>query len=252
MTDTTPSLELLCLGVGIGTSCVLRGIPSTAFALLRDNDPLLLVDCGAGVARSCLRHLGSIPKRIFVTHNHHDHTGDLGVLLYDSQVPYHLYGHADVLALVQQHRMHDEPEAQAEAIARHAWQPAAADGTIDIGDGLKMTIFPVQHGYLCYGFVLALGGAPLLAYSADTGYDPAIYDRLFAAPTVIVDGRERASRFHAGFDEIDAHAARYPSTRCGVVHHENAKYTFSTPTVFLLHEGQRLPLRMIHDDAVSG
>ncbi len=246
MTDTAPPLELLCLGVGKGASYVLRGIPSTAFALLREGEPLLLVDCGAGVALSCLRHLGTIPRRIVVTHNHHDHTGDLGVLLYDSRTPYHLYGHADVLTLVQQHRMHDAPETQAEGIARHVWHPADADGSIDLGDRLALTIFPVQHGYLCYGFIVSLDGAPLLAYSADTGYVPAIYDRLFTAPTVIADGRERGTPFHAGFDEIDAHAARCPSVRCWVVHHENAEHTFSTPTVSLLREGQRLPLRMTH------
>jgi ribonuclease BN (tRNA processing enzyme) len=242
MIDIFPPLELLCLGVGKGASYVMRGITSTAFALLHQGQPLLLVDCGAGVVLSCLRHMGTIPRRIFITHNHHDHTGDLNVLLYDAQQPYHLYGHADVLTLVQQHRMHDAPEAQARGIARHVWHPAAEDGTLDLGDGLSMAIFPVQHGYVCYGFVLALRGVPLLAYSADTGYVPAIYDRLFTAPTVIADGRERGGAYHAGFDEIEAHAARFPSVRCCVVHHEDAQHTFAAPNVSLLREGQRLLL----------
>ncbi len=256
MTDKTqPAFSLICLGVGKGSSYVMRGVTSTAFALLRHQRPIVLVDCGAGVVLSCLKHIGTIPRVIVVTHNHADHTGDLSVVLHTAKTAYSVCGHPDVLRLVQQHRLHDSDEALAAVIALHDWQPAIPDAAaphgrltlpLDVPDApLTLALVPVRHRYLCYGFVVWWMGAPLFAYSADSGFDAALYDQLSIAPTVLLDGRDTGCRDHASFDEIDAYALRTPSVRYWVAHHENASHTFAAPNASLLHEGQRLILEAV-------
>jgi ribonuclease BN (tRNA processing enzyme) len=241
-------LDLICLGVGKGSSHVVNGETSSAFCLRRDGAPWLLVDCGLGVLRACLAMLGVFPPRIFITHNHTDHAGDLPTAI-NYYAP-HIYGHADVLEFVRLHRLHDGPITHRRLIEAAVWTAADADGALDLGDGFTMQLRRSSHEYTCYGFVLRYDGTPLLGYSADSAFDEAHYAAITAAPLAIVDGRESGGAQHATFAEIDAYAARVPETTLRVIHHGEAAYHddaeppyhFHAPNVRLLAVGACLPL----------
>lgn len=238
----TNQLDLICLGVGSGSSYVLKGIASTAFCIRRDSQPYLLVDCGAGILLSCVRHLNTIPQTVYLTHNHLDHTGDLPVMIYTPGSTVRVLGHSDVLEIVKAHRMHDDPETMADGIARAKW--ISQDNLMAIGleHGLRLRLFRSHHDYLTYGFTLWHDNHLLLGYTADSRFDMDVYREISAAPIALVDGRAYAGSDHASFDEVDNYALTTPGCRYFVVHHENSQHGFQAPNVQLLREGDVIAL----------
>ncbi|KAI8492713.1 hypothetical protein Bbelb_297540, partial [Branchiostoma belcheri] len=55
------------------------------------------------------------------------------------------------------------------------------------------------------GFLLYYMDELILGFSGDSGFNPELYDKIFSAPTVVVDGRTPSSQWHASFDEISAY-----------------------------------------------
>ena len=58
---------------------VYEGHCSSAFVLRVNHVPVLLIDIGFGVVRQCRALAQSIPKYIYVTHNHGDHAAELPI-----------------------------------------------------------------------------------------------------------------------------------------------------------------------------
>ncbi len=242
-------LDLVCLGVGKGASYVLRGLPSTGFALRVDGRPELLIDCGAGVALSYLRRVGGMfPPRIFISHNHHDHAGDLPVVL-SSLVGTRpaVLGDGDVLEIIREHRLHDAAQTRQALIEEVEWVAADGQGRIALDtilSGLSLQLFRSRHFYPCYGFILERGCEDLLGYTADSGFDEEVFKRVTRAPIAIVDGREQGNADHASFEEIEAFAGRMPACSIGVVHYEETTFGFAAPNVRLLEPGDVIPLAL--------
>ncbi|MEM1203715.1 MAG: MBL fold metallo-hydrolase [Acidobacteriota bacterium] len=243
MAEPTQRLELLCLGVGKGATHVLRGEPSTAFAVLDGGRPRLLVDCGAGVLRSCRELLdGAVPRDVYLTHNHMDHTGDLPVavqVLSALGLPPRLLGHADVLDIVRRHRLHELPPSRIDGVE---WIEADADGALHLGGRLGLRLHRSVHSYLCYGFELLCDGWVLAAYSGDSAYDPGVHGRVARAPVAVVDGRPAGNHDHASFDELDTLAARHPDCTFLVVHYEHSDHVFASANIRLWRTGERVLL----------
>lgn len=238
------TLSLLCLGVGNGSSHAFKGEPSTSFALMRDDAPLLLVDAGGGVIGACLDHLGLLPHRIYITHNHADHAAELPILLANMQSwgrKAAVYGHSTVLEYLKIHRMHGSTGPYpVDEVAD--WIGADEKNHIDLGEGFSLQLHQGQHRYLCYGFVLIHEGRPILGYTGDSAYDEAHYSAVTAAPVAVVDGREIAGNEHAGFDDIESFAARVPDCSIYVVHYGQSDHQFSATNVQLLKPGMRISL----------
>ncbi len=162
--------------------------------------------------------------------------------------PLRFFGHPDVLDIVKTIRLHDNPVAHKENIARIDWIEADAQNTIQLEHGMKLRLFEAQHSYLCYGFVLWRHGQPVFGYSADTGYTKPIYDTITRAPIAVIDGRDKGDQWHASMSEIDAYAQRVPQCAIYVVHYESTEYMFKASNVRLWHEGGVIPLTTAHDN----
>lgn len=237
-------IDLVCLGVGKGSSHALRGMPSTAFALRVDGRPELLIDCGAGVGLSYRRHLGeSFPRRVYISHNHADHAADLppvvGRILPRQPV---VLCHGEVCEILREHRFHDAPAAQRAAVEAIVWAEPDGAGKIDLPDGLSLHLFRSAHSYACYGFMLRRGGLDLLGYPADCGFDEAIFRRATRAPIAVLDGRDDGNADHASLRQIDEFAREVPGCAIRVVHYEQTSYRFTAPNVRLLAEGEVVAL----------
>lgn len=209
------ALALYCLGTGRGATAVRGDGASSAFLLLADDSPVLLVDIGFGVVRACRDAFGALPAQILVTHNHSDHAAELPVVLAEAAAagwcPRVIAG-PEVALRLREHRLHE---------LRSTGRPLSAfcdlavpDGPLDLGRGLRLTLLRARHAEPCYGFLLSRDGRPALGYGADSGLCESLYGQVFRAPTVVLDARERGTLEHAGFEEVAAYARRYPD--CGV------------------------------------
>jgi ribonuclease BN (tRNA processing enzyme) len=236
------TFELICLGTGHGTTHAFQGMPSTAFAALKDGEPWLLVDCGTGVIRSALEHLGRLPATLFITHNHLDHSGELPYVAKALSARPRVLGHWEVLRLLKEVRLHDAPDDQQRMIDQIDWVAADERQQIWLEDGWRFDLHPAQHGYTCFGFVLSWHEQPIFSYSADSGFNADYYAFLSRAPLMIVDARPNGGRYHATFEEVDAFAQQHPNHSLWVVHHGGMSHTFQAPNVALWQTGERLPL----------
>ena len=238
-------IELVCLGVGGGGSYVLKGIPSTSFVLMINNEPYLLIDCGAGSALSYQKIIGQdFPKRIFVTHNHMDHTGDLPIVALHikkttNQKPY-IYGYNKVLDIIKKHRFHELILNSTQPNDLAIWISQNDSNQISIDEHIHLKLYRSIHSYLCYGFVLYYKNDPILAYSADSDFDRELYDYLTEAPIVIVDGRELGNQEHASFEEISSYFGFRAEKKIRVVHYESTEFVFPQQHIQFFREGDRL------------
>jgi ribonuclease BN (tRNA processing enzyme) len=237
-------IDVVCLGVGKGSTYVLKGEPSSAFAIRFNSELKILVDCGAGIALSCLRNLnGFIPNTIYISHNHMDHTGDLPVVLstlsQGGKKP-NILSHPDVAHLIQQHRLHPVPIDVLKQ--NYNWIMPDQDGVIVLGNDLSMQLVKSIHSYICYGFILYKGVCPILGYTADTDFDYEIYSMVTKAPVAIVSGRDIGNDNHASFDEINEFAKNVASCSVFVTHYEQSDYIFSSSNVRFLREGEVIDL----------
>lgn len=212
MTDRYPRLSLLCLGTGRGATAVYDGDTSSAIVLMADNEPILLVDVGFGVVRACRQAFGAIPQAILVTHNHSDHAAELPVILAAEQARGHkprIMAAAEVGKRLRHYRLHELQSTGKPLSVFCTLQDAAAEQPLSLTETLTITLLRARHSEPCYGFVLEDNGRPVLAHGSDSACDFDYYDRLWAAPQVILDARSEGSAEHAGFEEIAAYIARH-------------------------------------------
>jgi ribonuclease BN (tRNA processing enzyme) len=213
---------LLPLGTGAGSTTVFHGEPSSSFAILLGGETRLLVDLGYGVVRRALRWLGEMPARVYISHDHSDHCGELPVVAREragAGAPLTIWSAPEVARRLQEHRLHEFREAGArpEDLARWVLAPEGVETPID-GD-LSLTPHRSQHSETCYGFVLRFRGEPVLGYSADSGWNRRFYAQLAAAPLLVLDARATGSADHASFAEVAAFAAAAPGKRILVTHY---------------------------------
>lgn len=222
VTEMSPRPVLLPLGTGAGVTTVLYGDPSSSFAILLDGECRLLVDLGYGVVRQAIRFLKTLPTRIYISHNHSDHSGDLPVaaLLSANQgQPLTIWSAPEVERRLKEHRLHEFKEAGAwpEDIAKWISTPENKETFID--DDLSLVPHRGRHSETCFGFVLRFQGEAVLGYSADSGFDKGLYENLLEAPTLVLDGRANGSTEHASFEELETFVQTTPDKRVLVIHY---------------------------------
>lgn len=201
-------LEIQILGVGGGVSKVLHNEPSTAWVLLVDGQPSMLFDMGLGVTVEYTKHFGNLPHKVYISHNHSDHSGELPVVLAvqkANDVPVELYSSPVVLDRLVSHRLHELLSTGRAATDFFIAKTIAEASLANVGHDISLKTLQSKHSETCYGVMLYLHDEPLIGWSADSGYDSALYDELFTARHVILDARVNGSAEHADFNEIQAY-----------------------------------------------
>ncbi|GIX21727.1 MAG: cAMP phosphodiesterase class-II:metallo-beta-lactamase superfamily protein [Gammaproteobacteria bacterium] len=166
-----------CSG-GIGA-----GLHTTGF-LIQER---VLLDAGTGVGRLPLAELARI-AHVFLSHAHLDHIAALPLLL-DTRFgqvrePLTVWGPAAVLEDLRRHvfnwRIWPDfaalPDRRAPALR---YRPIERDETVEPEPGLRLTALPAAHTVPACGYLVE-GEGRRLAYSGDSGANPAFWRRLDA------------------------------------------------------------------------
>lgn len=197
------SLQLL----GVGSSQAVE-LGSASAVLERDQQPLLMIDCGQEALTAYLARYGAPPPALFITHVHMDHVGGLERLFYklyfDPQLRgrVRLYVPATVVPHLQS-RLADYPGVLAEGGAN--WWDAFQLVPVSRGfwhDGTWFDVFPVRHHLPDTAYGLRLAGS--VVWSGDTRPIPEMLARHADAGELIAhDCALIGNPSHSGVDDLE-------------------------------------------------
>jgi ribonuclease BN (tRNA processing enzyme) len=199
------SWSLHFLGVGAAHASELG---SSAAALERDGEPLLLIDCGPDTLDRYLAAYGQPPAAIYITHTHMDHVAGLERLFYRLWFDHalrgktRLFAHAALVPLLQS-RVADYPGALAEGGANF-WEafrlvPCSRGFWLD---GWWFDVFATRHHVPGSSFGLALAGS--FAYTGDTRPVPEMLrHRAAGAELIAHDCGLIGNPSHTGVDDLE-------------------------------------------------
>lgn len=201
-------ISLLVLGVAGGAGHIYDGSCSSSFLILKNNEPIVLVDLGLGVIRALKYYGYSLPDTAVITHNHTDHSGELPVVLRVEEAKgrlLNIVAAASVSERLQKHRMAEHTELyQPSDLAN--WISPESEVEIPLLDDLAITFHPTQHSELCYGFVISrLSGikkTPLIGYTGDSGCLPSLYKKISRCMVSVFDARLKGNKWHAAIEEV--------------------------------------------------
>jgi ribonuclease BN (tRNA processing enzyme) len=199
---STFSLEFL----GVGSASAID-LGESAAVLMRDDRPMLLIDCGPQVPARFQEAFGTPPPALFITHTHLDHVGGLERLFVrdwfdpDRRGRMPVFVAAPVLPLLQE-RVANHPNALAEG-GVNFWD---AFHLVPVGrgfwlDGLWFDVFPVRHHAVDAAFALALRGS--FVFTGDTRPIPEMLATYAAdGEQVFHDCALRGNPSHTGLDDV--------------------------------------------------
>ncbi len=204
------SIALQFLGVGNAGAVDLG---ESSAVILRDGDPILLIDCGPQVPARYRDVFAGPPRALFVTHTHLDHVGGFERLFVEhwfdperrGRLP--VFVPVSVLPLLHQ-RVADHPNALAEGNVNF-WQafqlvPVTRGFWLD---GFWFDVFPVRHHAVGAAYALALRGS--FVYTGDTRPIPEMLAHYAAdGETVFHDCALHGNPSHTGLDDL---AREYPT-----------------------------------------
>lgn len=198
-------LALEFLGVGNATAI---GLGESSAVVLRNGEPLLLIDCGPQVPARFQQAFGRPPPALYITHTHLDHVGGLERLFVSQWFDEALRGRmpifvaANMLPLLQD-RVASHPNALAEG-GVNFWEafrlvPVSRGFWLD---GLWFDIFPVRHHAIDAAFGLALRGS--FVFTGDTRPIPEMLAAYAAdGEQIFHDCGLHGNPSHTGLDDVE-------------------------------------------------
>ncbi|MUK90105.1 MBL fold metallo-hydrolase [Ornithinibacillus sp. L9] len=140
---------------------------ATSSYLLEKDDFSLLIDAGSGSLSKLQtkKHVMDIDA-VILSHYHHDHVADIGVLQYAWLVQSYLRETKEILPIYG----HTEDMAKFETLTHECTEGVAYDPseTLKIGP-FSITFQPTNHPVPCYGMRIT-DGESVIVYTADTSY----------------------------------------------------------------------------------
>lgn len=160
--------------------------------LIESEGAKILIDAGKSARALCnaLLEIGkSIDEidAIFITHEHADHIGSLGILLKKYNIPVHIVG------ISAQKLVSKFLDGQDRSICIHP--PVFS---VNVGD-MKIKSFPVPHdSEYCVGYRIQIGDS-LIGYATDIGYvTDEIRDNLCSCESVVVESNHDIEKLMNG------------------------------------------------------
>lgn len=242
--------QLRFLGVGSAGAQDL----GNAAAVLEDDagEPVLLIDCGPTVITRFQEHYGALPKALFITHTHLDHSGGLENLFYrlacdqPHLAPVRLYLPAPIIERLQQ-QLASDPFKLAEG-GMNFWDRFQV---IPVGEqfwhaGSSFDVFPVNHH--AYRAAFGLGLRRAFVYTGDTRPIPEVLQHFAAADEIVFhDCALRGNPSHTGLDDLEASYGEALRRRLVLYHYESEAAAVALRAqgyhVAAVGEAFRLPLQ---------
>ena len=158
-----------------------KGIGTSGY-LLRDGDKNYLIDCGSGVLNSLASYMKPTDlDGVILSHYHHDHTADVGVLQYEwlaakkeNLLP--IYGHTQDFVNFAQLSVDNATKG----IAYNDYEPTQIDD-------LKFEFMRTVHPVPAYAMRITDKDGKVIVYTADTTYFDGLVDFAKDADLLIAD-----------------------------------------------------------------
>lgn len=169
---------------------------ATSAYLLEKDHFSLLIDVGSGALSKLQKHTAvSDLDAVVLSHYHHDHVADIGVLQYARLVQYYTAGVSDVLPIYG----HTEDETGFRSLTHDYTKGIAYDPneTLAIGP-FSITFLKARHPVPCFGMRIT-DGEHTIVYTADTSYQALWIDFAKNADLLITD-----CNFYAAQDGSEA------------------------------------------------
>lgn len=169
---------------------------ATSSYLLEKDDFTLLIDAGSG-SLAQLQNYKDIQDidAVILSHYHHDHMADIGVLQYALLTQAYVSGRTDILPIYG----HEEDARGFKKLTHHYTKGIAYHSGTELQIGpFTLTFLRTQHPVPCFGMRITDGTATMV-YTADTSYDDSWINFSKQADLLITD-----CNFYATQDESQA------------------------------------------------
>ena len=156
----------------------------TSGYLLQDDDKNVLIDCGSGVLNELSNYIDPLQlDAVVLSHYHHDHTADLGVLQYNWQLDPEnrkhkllpIYGHTQDFVNFAQLTM----DGVSQGIAYSDYGPSSIES-------LKFEFLRTIHPVPAYAMKITKGSTSIV-YTSDTAYFDGLVDFAKGSDLLITD-----------------------------------------------------------------
>lgn len=169
---------------------------ATSSYMIEKNGFTLMVDMGSGALAKLqnYKHVNEI-NAVILSHYHHDHVADIGVLQYARLVQFYLTKHKTVLPIYG----HMENEQAFESLTHDQTEGRSYDPEDELAVGpFTITFLRTKHPVPCFGMRIT-DGETVIVYTADTAYQEEWIDFSVDADLLITD-----CNFYEAQDGTDA------------------------------------------------
>src|SRR5690625_2659211 len=140
---------------------------ATSCYLVEKDGFVLIIDLGSGALTKLQSKIKIMDiDAVILSHYHHDHIADIGVLQYARLVGHYLTKREDILPIYG----HDEDQLAFQALSHDFTEGIAydPDQTLEVGP-FFITFLKTKHAVPCYGMRIT-DGKSMFVYTADTAY----------------------------------------------------------------------------------